>query len=78
MIDNREKYQDRLWEFDCLFGSHRGRVYKEDTGLQCHTYINNQGWGLVYSFGSEEECRQAVMQHNKELKIKQLLLQMVL
>ena len=81
MIDNRELFQDKKWERNCLFAAKHKRsgasVYKEDSGCACHAYVESLGMLLVYIFGSEEECIEAVKKHNNELKMKDLLLDKV-
>lgn len=77
MVDNREKYGHLPWERNCMFQykSKAGNFpYKESDDCVCHVYINNQGWQLVYTYGSKKECVAAVTQHNKEYKLIALLM----
>ena len=81
MIDKRTKYQDKVWETHCMFayrtqrGWSRNTVYDETVSKNC--YANDQGYKLVFSFGSDEECAASVKDHNNQLKIKNLLLENV-
>jgi len=77
MTDRRKYYKNKKWKQggtlikSALTGG-RGRSMWElsTTG----DYIAADDQRLIYSFGSGTLCRQVVEKHNKELKLKNLLL----
>ncbi len=78
MIDNRELYGHLPWERNCIYAFQPGirsrELYAEANENECHAFVMNAGYKLVYSFGSKEQCIAAVDRHNKNLGLRNLLL----
>lgn len=85
-IDNRSKYQTVLWQQGYFLGCSRfaamtdSEVKTTNYLERCQAYIDftaeDMGISreLVYHFNSPKECAEAVKDHNRDLKVLQLLL----
>ena len=73
--DKREEYSTYKWEQGFIANNTRDQfIYGYNGPRKCYAIRASNHREFVYLFGSAEECAAYVKEHNKEYKIRKLLL----